>query len=142
MHLVGGIAQLEEGFRNRVVDDFDHAAAHQLLVLDQGQIGFNARGVAIHHEADGARGRQNRGLRVAIAVALAITQRHVPALAAGVDQGVELRHIEGLAALARSADIVHLGAVHADHVEEWLTVDVEPRAGSALALDRRGQRGR
>ena len=78
--LVGRVAELEEGLGDGVVDDLDHAAADQLLVLDQGQIGLNAGGVAVHHEADGAGGRQDRGLRVAIAVSFAVNQGHIPGI--------------------------------------------------------------
>ena len=43
---------------------------------------------------------------------------------------------EGLGrAVARLADVVDLGAMHADDVEEGLAVDVEAGAGAALALD-------
>ena len=44
------------------------AAAHQLLVLDERDVGLDAGGVAVHHEADGAGGRQHRDLAVAVAV--------------------------------------------------------------------------
>ena len=94
--LVVVVAELEERGGYGVVDDFDHAAADELLVLDEGEIGLDAGGVAIHHEADGAGGREHGDLRVAIAVLLAVGESLVPALAAGVDEGVELRHGEGL----------------------------------------------
>jgi hypothetical protein len=42
--------------------------------------------------------------------------------------------------LARRADVVDLGAVHADHVKKGLAVDVEAGAGAALALHSGGQR--
>ncbi len=57
--------------RHRLVDDLQHAAAGQLLVLHQGDVGLDARRVAIHQEADRAGGRQHRGLGVAEAVAAA-----------------------------------------------------------------------
>ena len=47
------------------------AAADELLELHQGEVGLDAGGVAVHHEADGAGGRQDGGLRVAPAVGLA-----------------------------------------------------------------------
>jgi len=52
---------------------------------------------------------------------------HVPALAAGVDQRVELGHVEGLGRSVAICRYCSLGAVHADYVEERLAVDVEPR---------------
>ncbi len=54
--LLVGIAELEEGAGDGIVHDLDHAAAYQLLVLDQRQVGLDAGGVAVHHEADGAGG--------------------------------------------------------------------------------------
>ncbi len=83
--LVGGVAQLEQRGRHGVVHDLDHAAAHQLLVLHQRQVGLDAGGVAIHHEADGARGRQHRDLRVAVAELLAVLQGFVPGALAGFE---------------------------------------------------------
>ncbi len=35
VHFVGVVAKLEERFRHGIIDDLDHAAADQLLVLDQ-----------------------------------------------------------------------------------------------------------
>ena len=131
VHFFIVVAELEERRGHGVVDDLDHAAADQLLVLDEGQVGLNAGGVAIHHEADGAGGREHGDLRVAVAVALAVEQRHIPALAAGVNERVELRNEERLAELLRIADVVNLGAVHADDVEERFAVDVEAGAGAA-----------
>jgi hypothetical protein len=42
-----------------VVNDLDHAAANEPLLLYERKIGLDAGGVAIHHEADGARGREH-----------------------------------------------------------------------------------
>ena len=67
-----GVAELEERAGDGVVDDLDHAAADELLVLDEGEVGLDAGGVAVHHEADGAGGREDGDLRVAIAVLLAV----------------------------------------------------------------------
>ena len=69
---------------------------------------------------------------------------------AGGDELVELGGDEGLGGVAGLADVVDLGAVHADDVEEGLAVDVEAGAGSAgdaaacwvsgVAAPRAGQR--
>ena len=67
--LLRRITQMHQRLRDGVVDDLDDAAADQLLVLHQRQIGLDARGVAIHHEADGAGGRQHGDLRILVAVA-------------------------------------------------------------------------
>ena len=66
------VAQGSQGQRHRLVDDLQHPAAGQLLVLHQGDVRLDARRVAIHHEADRAGGGQHRGLGVAEAVAAAV----------------------------------------------------------------------
>ena len=76
--LLGRIVQAHQGLGHGVVDDLHDAAADQLLVLHQRQIGLDARGVAIHHEADGAGGRQHGGLRVLVAVLFAQRERRRP----------------------------------------------------------------
>ena len=79
--LVVGIAELEERGGHGVIDDLDHAAADQLLVLDESEIGFDAGGIAIHHEADGAGRREDGDLRIAVAMLLAMGESLVPAIA-------------------------------------------------------------
>ena len=138
--LVVVVAELEERSGNRVVDDLDHAAADELLVLDEREVRFDAGGVAIHHEADGAGGREYGGLRVAISVAFAVDESHIPAFAAGINEGFELRHDEGIAAEARFADVVDFGAMHTNDIEKRLAIDVEAGACAALAFDAVGQR--
>ena len=78
------VAQRLQGQRHRLVDDLQHPAAGKLLVLHQGDVRLDARGVAIHQEADGAGGRQHGGLGVAEAVAAAGGQHVVPQPAGGV----------------------------------------------------------
>ena len=73
LDLAGGVAELLEDAGHRLVDDLDHAAADQLLVLDQGQVGLDASGVTVHHEADGAGGGKNGGLCVTHAVLFTVT---------------------------------------------------------------------
>src|SRR6266550_8124862 len=120
--LLVSVSELEESAGDGVVHDLDHPAADQLLVFDQGQIGLDAGGVAIHHEADGAGGSQDCYLRVAIAVFFAVGQGFVPASFGGF--------VERLGDILL-VDVVDAGAVHADYVEERLTVDVETGAGGA-----------
>ena len=74
------VAELEERGGDGVVDDLDHAAADQLLVLDEGKVGLDAGGVAIHHEADGAGGGEDGDLGVAVAVLFAVGEGLVPAV--------------------------------------------------------------
>ena len=76
-----GVAELDEGRGDGVVDDLDHAAADELLVLDEGEVGLDAGGVAVHHEADGAGGGEDGDLGVAVAVLFAVGESAVPGVA-------------------------------------------------------------
>ena len=95
VHLGLVVAELDQRGRHRGVHDLDHAAAHQLLVLHQGEFRFNAGGVAVHHEADGPGRRQHRDLGVAESVAFAVGEGAVPGVAAGGDELLQLRNVEG-----------------------------------------------
>ncbi len=113
LHLFRRVAQAFQGGRNGLVDDLEHAAAHQVLVLDQGDIRFDAGGVAIHHEADGSRGGEDGHLGVAEAVLFS--------------EGISLvPDAQGLGAQGRGrvfgADLPGGLAVHADDVQHWFTV--------------------
>src|ERR1035437_10053132 len=108
LHLFGRVAQFDEGGGDGIVDDLDDAAAHQLLVLDEREIGLDAGGIAIHHEADGAGGRDHGHLRVAIAALAAAFVSVVPALPGA------LHHGGGHAVGIDAADGI---AVHADDFE-------------------------
>ena len=77
------VAQGLERQRHHAVDDLEIAAAGELLELDQREVGLDAGGVAIHHQADGAGRRDHRGLGVAIAMLLAEGQRQVPGALGG-----------------------------------------------------------
>ena len=124
--LVAGVAELEQRRGHGVVHDLDHAAADQLLVLHQREVGLDAGGVAVHHEADGAGGREHRDLRVAVAELLAVGEGFVPGGRAGfVERGGHVLLV----------DVVHRGAVHADDVEERLAVDVPAGTGAAGDFD-------
>ena len=112
--LRGGVAELLERHRHRLVDDLHHPAADQLLVLDQRDVGLDAGGVAVHHEADGAGRREHGGLGVAVAEVLAELDRLVPRLPGAV---VEVgRHVLG-------GDVLDRVAVLAHHAQERLAVD-------------------
>src|SRR6202040_2187947 len=62
--LLGGVAELHQRGRHGVVDDFDDPAADELFIFDEGEVGLDAGGVAIHHEANGAGGSENRDLGI------------------------------------------------------------------------------
>ena len=72
------VAERAQGLGHGAVDDLEIAAAGELLELDQGEVGLDAGGVAIHHQADGAGRRDDRDLRVAVAVLLAERERVAP----------------------------------------------------------------
>ena len=72
------IAEHAQGFRHRAVDDLEVAAAGELLELHQREVGLDAGGVAVHHQANGAGRRDYACLRVAIAVHLPERERLVP----------------------------------------------------------------
>ena len=80
LDLVGRVAELAQGARDGLVDDLEVALADQLLVLDEGDVGLDAGGVAIHHERDRAGGREHADLCVAIAVLATELERLVPGL--------------------------------------------------------------
>ena len=102
-------------------------------ILDEGEVGLDAGGVAVHHEADGAGGGEDGDLGVAVAVLFAVGEGSVPGVLGLLDEGVEAGGDEGFFGRgAGFADVVDLGAVHADDVEEGLAVEVEAGAGSAF----------
>ena len=75
--------------RHDAVDDLEVTAARQLLELHQREVGLDAGGVAIHHQADGARGRDHTHLCVAEAVRGAEFQRAIPGqLGRGHQRGI------------------------------------------------------
>ena len=80
VYLLLGVAEVGERGRHRLVDDLEVAAAGQLLELDEGEVGLDAGGVAVHDEADCACRRDHRDLGVAVAGLLALFQRLVPGL--------------------------------------------------------------
>ena len=82
-----GVAEPGQGGRDRGVDDLEVAAAGELLELDQGEVGLDAGGVAIHDQADRAGRGDDRDLGVAVAVLLAEFE-HAVAIRAGGRQQV------------------------------------------------------
>jgi len=51
--LLVGVPELPQRTRDRLVDDEHRAAADELLRLGEREVGLDAGGVAVHHEADG-----------------------------------------------------------------------------------------
>jgi ribonucleotide reductase alpha subunit len=72
LYLRGSVAKPRQRFFHRGVHNLEVAASSELFELDYGEVRLDARGVAVHLEADGAGWSDNRHLRVAVAVFLAI----------------------------------------------------------------------
>ena len=66
--------------RHGLVDDLEHPAASELLVLHQGDVGLDAGGVAVHQKADRAGRGEDGRLSVAVAVSLPMIEDFVPHL--------------------------------------------------------------
>ena len=65
------VAEFGERPRDGLVDDLHGTTADEFLELHQGEVGFDAGGVAVHHETDSSGGGEHRGLGVTVAVLLA-----------------------------------------------------------------------
>ena len=144
LDLLDVVAQPLERPRHGVVDDLQQAAADQFLVFDQRDVGLDAGGVAVHHEGDGAGGRQDRDLRIFYAEFFGFRAGLIPGLARRGEQ------IEGH--MGRR-DFVSLGAMLVEHPQHRLAVDLEAGEGAggggvtrrlqiALARHQRGHRRR
>ncbi len=133
------VAEGPERLGHGAVDDAEIAAARELLELDDGEIGLDAGGVAIHHEA-GSAGRRDHGrLRVAVAVALAQREGDVPGVPSRVDErrlgavrGVERHRPDGELFVSRGL-AMRGAAVVADHPQHRLAILLEAGEGAELA---------
>ncbi len=132
------VAERAQGLGHGAVDDLEVAAAGELLELHQREVGLDAGGVAVHHEADGAGGGDDGDLGVAIAVLLAELQGPVPGGAgvlgqARVAQGRRVerhrRHGQRLVAVGLAVGGAAMVAHHAKH---GLAVVGEAHEGAAL----------
>ena len=113
------VAEIDERGSHRLVDDLEHAAAGEQLVFDQRDVGLDAGGIAIHEEPDGAGGREDGDLGIAVAVLSAERERAVPAA-----DGLLLEEGETLAGL----DACDVRAVQLDDFEHRLDVGPSPAA--------------
>ena len=111
--LLGGVVELHQRLGHGVVDDLDDAAADQLLVLDECEVGLNAGGVAIHHEADCASGSEHGDLGILVAELFAVSEGGVPGFLGGQEE-------LGLNALG--LDAANGITMHADHFQHGLLV--------------------
>ena len=126
--LLGGVAQAAEGRVDGLVGDLEVAAPGQLLELDQGEVGLDAGGVAVHLQADGPRGGETGRLGVAVAVLLAHVEGGVPGAPGGVEQRpgavqrVDAHHPVREALVVLLGGVVGGAAVVADHPQHGLAV--------------------
>ena len=116
LHLRGAVAQRPQTVGHRPVDDLHRTATRQLLVLDQRNVRLDAGRVAVHHEADGAGGGQDGGLRIAEAMLPAGGQDLVPQSARGI---LEILR-------AGVIDVLDRIPVHLHHAEHRLAVLGKP----------------
>ncbi|OPZ97138.1 MAG: hypothetical protein BWY71_01713 [Planctomycetes bacterium ADurb.Bin412] len=113
-NLIFRIAQLFQGHPHGLIDDLEHTAAGQQFIFDQGDIRFDAGGIAVHHETDGPGWGQHGYLAIAIAVQLAHLQCCVPAF---------LRRRNQIRRTELFADIHDRRPVHPDNAEHMPAVD-------------------
>ena len=134
-----GISQVFKRRRDRLIDDPEIPAAGQLLELDQGKVGLDAGGVAIHDQADSAGRRDHRNLGVAVAMGFAQFQSPVPGPAGGGGQflvgagaGFQWHRRDGQVFVAV---LIAVGgtAMIADHPQHGFLVFIIPRKGAHLA---------
>ena len=69
-----------QGWPNRLVDYFQHAAASEQFIFYQRDIWLDSGRVAVHQETDCAGGCQHRYLRIAIAITFTKFRCSVPGL--------------------------------------------------------------
>ena len=125
------VAEVAKRPRHGLVDDRHRPAADELLRLDEAEVGLDPGRVAVEHERNRAGRRQDRCLRVAHAVLLAVADRRLPRLLGGADD-VGRHGVDALDALGGIA-------VHAQDAEHVLLVGGEP--GERAHPRRRAGRG-
>ena len=109
------VSQFPQSQWHGLVDNFQHAATGELLVLHQGDVGLDAGCVTVHQEADGPGWGQYRRLGVPEAIGPASGQHIIPDPSSGIFEGFGagcLNLFDGI-------------AVHLHHIEHWLTVGCE-----------------
>ena len=125
--LVGRVPEPGQGPGYGLVDDGHGATTHQLLGLDQTEVGLDSGGVTIHQQPDGAGRCEHAGLRVAHAVQLAELDGQIPRL---------LSRRQEVGGDSFLVDVGHGVAVHAQHIEHGLDVVVVAGEGPIRAAVR------
>ena len=111
LDLLGGVTELHECPRDRLVHDRHRSATDELLGLDQSEIGFDAGGVAVHEQTDRPGRGEHARLRVANSVTLPELDCFVPCGLRGGEQFGRDRLL---------VDVCCLGSVHLEHPEHRL----------------------
>ena len=75
------VVQAPQSVRHAAIHDLQHAATSEQFVFHERDVGFDAGGVAIHEEGDGASRREHGDLGVAVAMLLTFGQGTIPAMA-------------------------------------------------------------
>ena len=128
LRLSFGIAKRLQCQRNRLIDDLHHAAASELLVLDQSNVRLDAGRVAVHHESDGSGRSQYGRLSIAIAVSASGLKTLVPHLTGCCSEILRTFRV----------DLVCSGTVHFHDFEHRLFVLPIPGEGTKIAGDLAG----
>ena len=113
LHLARLVAELLQRPRDALVDDLERPSTRELLELDEREVGLHARRVAVHQQTDGPGGREDRRLRVAVAVLLSQSHGAVPHL---------VRRPQKPGGREVAIDVLHRVAVHAHHLEHRVAV--------------------
>ena len=107
------VTQPRQRLGDTLVGDLEHAATDETLVLHQRDVGLDAGGVTVHHEADGSRWCQHCSLGIAIAVLGANRDGLVPRLTCRREQVIRTQ---------RRVDVVDVHAVLLHDAQERLAV--------------------
>ena len=130
-----GVSEHAECSGYGLVNDFEVSAAFQFFEFDEGEVGFDAGGVAVHEESDGSGGCDASGLCVAESVFFAEFEDFVPEFAGGVDEVFgEVLVVEDDGWSVYVFDVlgftVHACAVVLDYAEHAIFVSVVGGEGS------------
>ncbi len=119
--------------RNGIVHDFENPTPHELLVLDQRDVGLHPRRITVHHKRDSPCGSQDRYLSVSKSMGLTLLDRLLPHLADGTQE------------FKGNICRIYLGnapVVFSNHLKHWPPVRLKPiKAAHGRGDFSRGQIG-
>ena len=84
LDLLRGVTQIEQSEWNRAIDDLEHTAASELLVLHKRDIWFDTGGIAVHHKADRSGRCQHGRLGISESILAASFEDYVPQFAGSI----------------------------------------------------------